>query len=131
MTTDELVRALASDTVSDRRKAAEAALQDPELARSAAIVLIDALTDDDVEVRETITSALEDCGRVEADPFALAQRLSLPEEAVQYWAATLLGRMGEDAKIVAGDMRAAKAHASPDIQARIERMLVKIENREV
>ena len=130
MTVDELVRALASEDAADRRAAADAAVQDPELTGEAAVVLIDALTDEDEEVRELISAALEDCGRVDANPSVLVERLSLPEPAVQYWAATLLGRMGEDAKCVAGEMRAAKADAPPDVKARIERMLVKIEGRD-
>ena len=130
MTVDELVRALASEEVADRRRAADAAVQDPELARVGGVPLLDALTDEDEEVRELIAAALEDCGEVEADPAVLLARLEMPDDAVAYWAATLLGRLGERALPVAGEMRAAKATASPDVKARIERMLVKIEGRD-
>lgn len=130
MTVDELVRALASDDVADRRRAAEAAVQDSELAATAGVPLLDALTDEDEQVRDLITSALEDCGEVEADPLVLLERLSMPDDSVAYWAATLLGRLGERALGVAGEMRAAKATASPTVKARIERMLIRIEGRD-
>ena len=131
MTVDEVVRALASEDAADRRAAAEAVTQDPELAAAACVPLLDGLTDEDAEVRELISAALEDCGEPDADAVALLSRLRMPDEAVGYWAATLLGRLGEQAQPVAGEMRAAKADVSPTVRARIDRMLAKIEGRDV
>lgn len=127
MTLDELMRSLASDDVSDRRSAADAAMLDPELANAAAVPLLDALDDDDDEVRSLITSALEEAGRPDVDPSVFLARLSYPNDDVQYWAATLIGRYGPDAKSIAGEMRGAKAHASETVKQRIDRMLAKIE----
>lgn len=127
MTLDELVRALASDDVAIRRNAANEAMLDPELANEAAVPLLDALDDDDEEVRSLITSALEESGRPDVDPNVLLARVSYPNDDVQYWAATLIGRYGADAKPIAGELRGAKAHASDVVKQRIDRMLAKIE----
>lgn len=127
MTLDELMRSLASDDVSDRRNAANEAVLDPALACAAAVALVDALDDDDDEVRSLIASALEECGRPDVDPAVFLSRLSYPCDDVQFWAATLIGRFGSDAKPIAGEMRGAKAHASETVKQRIDRMLEKIE----
>lgn len=127
MTLDELLRALASDDASVRREAANEAMLDTTLANEAAVPLLDALDDDDAEVRDMITSALEEAGRPDVDPAVFLARLSYPNDDVQFWAATLIGRYGADAKPIAGDLRGAKAHASDAVKQRIDRMLAKIE----
>lgn len=127
MTLDELIRALASDDVAVRRAAADEAVLDPDLANEAAVPLLDALDDDDDEVRSLIGSALEEAGRPDVDPHVLLARMNYPDDDVQFWAATLLGRYGSDAKPVAGELRGAKAHASEHVKQRIDRMLAKIE----
>lgn len=127
MTLDELIRALASDDVAVRRDAANEAMLDPTLANQAAVPLVDALDDDDEEVRSLISSALEEAGRPDVDPAVFLARLAYPNDDVQYWAATLIGRYGADAKPIAGELRGAKAHASDAVKQRIDRMLEKIE----
>lgn len=127
MTPDELIRALASDDTAVRREAANEAMLDLELANAAVVPLLDALDDDDEEVRSLITAALEESGRPDVDPAVLLARMNYPNDDVQFWAATLIGRYGHDAKPVAGELRGAKAHASDVVKQRIDRMLEKIE----
>lgn len=127
MTLDELLRALASDDVSVRRNAANEAVLDTTLAVEAAVPLLDAIDDDDDEVRSLVISALEECGRPDVEPAVFLSRLAYPDDDVQFWAATLIGRYGPDAKPIAGELRGAKAHASDTVKQRIDRMLEKIE----
>lgn len=67
-------------------------------ARPAAAALVLAAADENEEVREWATGALEELGPPEEEQAGrLAELLSRPEPDVAYWAATLLGRLGRGA----------------------------------
>jgi HEAT repeat protein len=97
MTISMLIQQLASDDVQQRRRAAEALAQQPDIA-PATLVLTQACGDHDEQVQEWAVAALENLGTPPVDYAAdLAGLLNHPAGLVGYWAATLLGRMGEDA----------------------------------
>ncbi len=85
----------------DSRRRIHAAEQIARLgadARPAAVNLVKACGDEVEEVREHVTAALEELGppRPE-DSFLLPTLLHNPSPDVGYWAATLLGRLKQDA----------------------------------
>jgi HEAT repeat protein len=93
----QLIDDLNSTEVDLRRKAAEG-LSRHESASAAAVSLARASGDPDEQVRQWATAALEEMGApsVEDAP-ALAELLAGSNADTAYWAATLLGRLGERA----------------------------------
>ncbi len=103
----QLIDDLNSTEVDLRRKAAEG-LSRHESASAAAVSLARASGDQDEQVREWATAALEGMGgpSVEDAP-ALAELLTASSADTAYWAATLLGRLGERAAGVVPDLARA------------------------
>lgn len=94
----ELAVQLASMNVDQRIAAAEALSHLAEDARPATVPLVQAIGDENEEVREWVNSALEELGPPDvADAEALADLLDDSNQDVGYWAATLLGRLKGDA----------------------------------
>lgn len=93
-----LVSQLASADADARAAAAEALGQMAADAAPAAVSLVEACRDDDDRVREWAVAALEDLG---PPPEDTVKRLTLlvsdKNPLAAYWAATLLGRCGEEA----------------------------------
>lgn len=98
---NELSQLVAELANPDPRKRLEAAEQLARLgpdARPAAVNLVKAFGDESEEVRQYIAAALEEMGPPRAeDSFLLPALLKSPSPDVGYWAATLLGRLKEDA----------------------------------
>lgn len=90
--------ALSSGDPAARRSAAEHLAQSGTAAAPAAVALARACADADDQVREWVVAALEELGPpgpgVVGDLVAL---LTGPDPLPAYWAATLLGRLGESA----------------------------------
>lgn len=94
----ELSIQLESTDVDQRIGAAEQLSYLAEDAQAAAIPLVRAMADENEEVREWISSALEELGPPDhADAEALAGLLDDQNADVGYWASTLLGRLGRNA----------------------------------
>jgi HEAT repeat protein len=100
----QLIDDLNSKEVDPRRKAAEG-LARHQAASAAAVSLARATGDQDEQVRQWATAALEEMGApsVEDAP-ALAELLAGSSTDTAYWAATLLGRLGERAAGVVPDL---------------------------
>ena len=95
MEVESRVAELRSAEVARRRAAAEALGR--EGADVAVIALLDACADADEQVRELANAALEELGPPPLEVAdQLAERLNGPE-LTGYWAATLLGRLGDAA----------------------------------
>jgi HEAT repeat protein len=94
----ELSLDLSSPDPKKRGDAAQRLARLGEEARAAAIPLVRATADDDEQVREWATAALEELGPPAIDDLEALSAL-LPEDQadVGYWAATLLGRLREQA----------------------------------
>jgi HEAT repeat protein len=92
---DQLLDELLSSDVLRRRAASERIATGESLDVRAAIPLLDAVMDQDDQVREWITAALEGMGAPDpCDVEAIAGRLAAQSADRSYWAATLLGRLG-------------------------------------
>ena len=103
-----LAQELVSPDVSRRRVAAEQLAQNLDAAREAAVELARAAGDDDEQVRQWASTALEDLGAPRAaDVPRLVELLSYDRADAGYWAATLLGRLGADAAPAVPDLAAA------------------------
>jgi HEAT repeat protein len=93
-----LIAELSSSDVSRRRRAAEQFAHRQPAEGRVAISLLDALVDEDEQVREWATAALEGMSSPDIEDIAgLAQRLTDSVGDGSYWAATLLGRLGPEA----------------------------------
>lgn len=123
-----LTAGLQSEDVAMRIDAAERVASLGEAAAALAIPLVKALGDADETVRELVTSALEDCGAPassEIEP--LKQLLANQNADIAYWAATLLGRLGDKAGHASEALHTAAAkHASPVVRKRAAWALEKI-----
>ena len=82
--------------------------------------LVRAAGDPVEEVLEYAVAALEGIGPpLPRDLDELVHLLSDPQQDVVYWAATLLGRLGERASAAAPDLaNTAANHADPNVRAR-------------
>ena len=90
-----LINNLNSDQVDLRRRAAEGLSRHPG-AQAASVSLVRACSDPDEQVREWAVAALEELGQPSVgDVSALSGMLKGPSGDLAYWAATLLGRLGE------------------------------------
>ena len=83
-------------------------------AQEAAVALVHAVADEDDEVREAVVAALEDLGPPKAAHVQELTPLVVDANAdVGYWAATLLGRLGEEAAPAIATLTAALAAPAP------------------
>jgi HEAT repeat protein len=113
-----LARQLASASVDERVAAAERLSQAGEEAAVAAVPLARACGDDDERVRELAVAALEDMGPPPADAVGpLGDLVGHRDPLVAYWAATLLGRAGEEAAAAVTALTACVA-SSADMSVR-------------
>lgn len=95
----KLIAQLESDDLAQRRGAAEELSQLGQAAGPAAIPLALASVDSNEEVRNFAVAALEDMGPPSVtDADELAEMIGHESPDVGYWAVTLLGRLGKDAK---------------------------------
>lgn len=94
-----LVAQLTANDVDQRLQAAETLGQMAEQAQDAAPALVRACADVAEEVREAAVGALESLGPpASTDVKTLTALLAEDNADVAYWAATLLGRLGADAR---------------------------------
>lgn len=109
---------LSDPDTATRREAARQIMQAGEPAVGAAISLVKAVGDQDEEVVNSATEALENLGppRVE-DAAELAKLLHAPQSDMGYWAATLLGRLGDQAATAVKSL-AAVVTAHPQLAVR-------------
>ena len=120
MTTDvsQLVSALAGPDPVGRAKAAEQLSRLGPDAQAAAIPLVRACADAAEELRQWATAALEELGPpAVSDLDALASLLDEEHADVGYWAATLLGRLGQEGAPAVGPLVEALS-ANPAIRVR-------------
>jgi HEAT repeat protein len=125
---EALAAALSNEDVAVRLAAAEKIASLGESAADLAIPLVKALADENESVREFVTSALEDCGPPpQEDAEQLEQLLGASNADIAYWAATLLGRLGDGAIQAVEALRTAAAeHVSPEVRQRATWALGKI-----
>jgi HEAT repeat protein len=99
------VQDLASDRPERRRVAAERLLQLGTNASSAAVALLRACQDDDEQVRELVSAALEDLGPPPLDSLAeLREFCGHRHPDTAYWAVTLIGRLGTRAGMATAEL---------------------------
>lgn len=114
----ELIDALRNRPIVERIEAARGLSQAGADAASAALPLLEAAGDDDEELRQWASAALEELGPPQlADRDSLARRLSDANSDRAYWAATLLGRLESDAAPVLAQLETA-ARESPHLVVR-------------
>ncbi|MEA1951211.1 MAG: HEAT repeat domain-containing protein [Planctomycetota bacterium] len=88
-------------------------------AQSAAVELVRAMANENEEVRELVAAALEELGPPPIEQLAeLAGLLEDPHADVGYWAATLLGRLGETGKVVVPSLIDVAGNISSDLAVR-------------
>lgn len=109
-----LIAALQQPLAAERIEAARLLCQAGTGANSAAVALVQAVGDDDDDVRQWVTAALEELGppRVE-DLENLEQVLRESEADRAYWAATLIGRLGSAGGGAAKSLAAVARSAQP------------------
>ena len=124
-----LMAALGSPQEAARAEAAEKLSQlDPEQARAASLVLVEACGDESEAVREAAVGALEEMGPPDPEVLdGLTVLLAGPKADVAYWAATLIGRLGSDGVAAVPALNAA-LEDSPhqNVRQRAARALGKI-----
>ncbi len=104
----QLARDLKTDDISRRTAAAEQIAQLGEQASPLAVDLVRACGDSEEAYREWVVAALEGLGPPSTgDIPQLAALLEEPCAEVAYWAATLIGRLGEQAAPATDDLAAA------------------------
>jgi HEAT repeat protein len=126
----DLITQLQSNDVATRRQAAQQAVNAPNELTGYTVPLVQAVADADEEVSEAVVAALEEMGPPPADAVAdLAGMLSHQNADVGYWAATLLGRCGDQAGASVPALAAALSPpADPVVQQRSAWALGKIGN---
>lgn len=123
----EMVRQLEEGSEEEQCEAAESLAQCGEPMGEAAIPLLSTLGAEDIELNEWVMAALEELGAPDADdlPMIIAF-LQQPGDA-GYWAATLIGRMGEDGAMAVPHLRdALQSQADRIVRQRIVWALGKI-----
>src|SRR5690606_25495364 len=117
-----------SDDALQRAAAAERLAQAAEDAKSAAVPLVRAAGDADESVREWAVAALESLGAPPTEnQMELAALLSDPRLDVAYWSATLLGRLGAEAKdSTAALAQALQSHPEMAVRQQAAQALAKI-----
>ena len=115
-----LASKLQSPNLEERRRTVEELARNPASAVPVSVALVQATADDDDNVRQWATSALEDMGPpASGDCQALAELLAGNQADPAYWAATLLGRLGQSASPAANCLtKAAQAHGTPAVRRR-------------
>lgn len=117
-----LLETLRSESASaeERAAAAKALCHMGEDARAAAVALACACADPAEKVREWSTAALEELGPPEeADVPKIAGLLKEQNADTAYWAATLLGRLGQDAAAAAASLgEALQQHGETSVRER-------------
>lgn len=128
MEVPQAIVALASDDALQRAAAAERLAQAAEDAKSAAVPLVRAAGDADESVREWAVAALESLGAPPTEnQMELAALLSDPRLDVAYWSATLLGRLGAEAKdSTAALAQALQSHPEMAVRQQAAQALAKI-----
>ena len=111
-----------------RREAAERLARAGEDGAAAAAALLEALDDEDSEVRDWAVAALEGLGQPPHDEAGqIAELLSHQRLDVAYWAATLLGRLGTQASDWSAQVAAAlDEHPDVVVQRRAAWALARI-----
>ncbi len=101
-----LAEELRADDVKQRRRAAKMLALLEEAAQPAALELLIALSDRDDQVRQWSTEALDMLGAPDiSETTAIANlAVSIPDSDVQYYAITLLGRLGTTAVEYVSDL---------------------------
>jgi HEAT repeat protein len=125
-----LAKNLSSDEAATRIAAAEELAKLADGAQPAAVALVHAMGDADGAVRDWALAALESLGPPAAeDTDALVKLLTDARLNIAYWAATLIGRLGEDAdaaKVVPALVQALNEHADLAVRERAAWALGKI-----
>ncbi|MEX1042010.1 MAG: HEAT repeat domain-containing protein [Pirellulaceae bacterium] len=131
MDASQAITQLMSPEVPLRIEAAEYLGKHPEMVSSAIIPLCRAVVDEEEQVGQWATSALEDCGRPPVEERdALVELLTDRQDDVVYWAATLLGRLENDAQPVVPQLaQLATDHESANVRQRALWALGKIGDR--
>ncbi len=126
--TQELIAQLSASDIEQRRAAASAFMLSPENTQLALVPLCHAAGDPDEAVRESAVAALEECEVPKASACAGLSDLLMSETTdTAYWAATLLGRLGSDAKPWAADIAMAlNGHSASAVRQRCAWALGKI-----
>ena len=111
--TERLIASLSSADMAQARSAAEELAGLGEEAQGAAVALVDACRSDDSQIREWAVAALEQLGPPRAeDVNKLVSLVDGKEELADYWAVTLLGRLGPMAVSAAQCLGQALEHSS-------------------
>ncbi len=123
-----LVTTLCTGSPAAREDAAQKLAQLEREAQAAAVALVEAAATDDDQLREWVTAALESLGPPCADDASrLAALLAEPSLDVAYWAATLLGRLENDATAAVPELtKALRQHPEPAARERAAWALGKI-----
>jgi HEAT repeat protein len=125
-----LAKNLSSDDAATRIAAAEELAKLADGAQPAAVALVKAMGDEEGAVRDWSLAALEALGPpVAGDAGELVKLLADARLNIAYWAATLLGRLGEDAdaaKVVPALIQALSEHADLAVRERAAWTLGKI-----
>lgn len=116
----QLINDLNSNEAATRAEAARQLAQQGEDARPAALGLLRNVADADESVVEWSTAALEGLGAPAIEEVdELAGQVNAPNADVAYWAATLLGRLGAEAKpAVEALAEALQGHPQPQVRER-------------
>jgi HEAT repeat protein len=123
----DTIHELSSSDASVRANAVRNLRGDQALAQLAAVALVNITSDDDETVRETAVDVLENLGSPRTEDVGrLADLLDVKEGDVAYWAATLLGRCGEEAGSASESLNAALAHPESVVRQRAAWALGKI-----
>ena len=103
-----------------RRQAAESLAQMGNEAQPAAVALVQACANDDESLREWVVAALEQLGPpAQTDLPALCRLLEDHHELSAYWAATLIGRLQDQAAAAVGGLAECPQHCPhPSVQQR-------------
>jgi HEAT repeat protein len=114
------IASLSADEAATRARAAEALARLGEDARGAAVPLVRAAGDEDEQVREWATAALEELGSPARDDVAAMMELIDNRQAdIGYWAVTLLGRAERAAATAVPQLAAALTSSlHPTVQHR-------------
>jgi HEAT repeat protein len=95
---DQLCSELRNPDVAVRRAAAQQFAESPEASHDGCLTLLDAIEDDDEQVREWVSAAFEGMEAPDASAVpTLMKYLASEQSGGSYWAATLLGRLGPQA----------------------------------
>lgn len=131
MDPSQAIAQLLSPEVSFRIEAAEYFGKHPETVSAAIIPLCRAVVDDEEQVGQWATSALEDCGPPPVEERdALIDLLTDKHADVVYWAATLLGRLESEAQPAVSPLCGlATGHESANVRQRSLWALGKIGDR--